>query len=261
MTGASASIDPAELRRFERLGAQWWDPQGPMRPLHRMNPVRVDWIRRGVERHLRPAPAAGLAGLRVLDIGCGAGLLSEALAERGADVTGLDPAQGNIAIARQHAEAGGLAIDYRAGTAEEVSATGAMFDVVCAMEVVEHVVDVAAFVATAASMVRPGGLFFVSTLNRTLKSFTLAVVGAEYVLRWVPKGTHQWERFVTPEELQVAMREAGLRQLERSGLAYTPIVDRWRLTRNLDVNYVVCAQRPPSGASLTNAEKTRFHRD
>jgi 2-polyprenyl-6-hydroxyphenyl methylase/3-demethylubiquinone-9 3-methyltransferase len=243
MSTASPSIDPAELRRFERLGAQWWDPRGPMRPLHRMNPVRVEWIRRHVERHLPAADGAGLAGLRILDIGCGAGLLSESLAGLGAQVTGLDPAQGNIAIARAHAEAGGLSIDYRADTAEALAATGAQFDVVCAMEVVEHVVDMAAFVATAGSLLRPGGLLFASTLNRTLKSFTLAIVGAEYVLRWVPKGTHQWEKFVTPDELRAAMDAAGIPTLERSGMAYTPVVDSWRLTRNLDVNYMVCGQR------------------
>jgi 2-polyprenyl-6-hydroxyphenyl methylase/3-demethylubiquinone-9 3-methyltransferase len=243
MNPSSASTDPAELRRFERLGSQWWDPRGPMRPLHRMNPIRVGWIRQGIERHLEPAPLDGLAGLRILDIGCGAGLLSEALAGLGAQVTGVDPAEGNIAIAQHHAEAGGLAIDYRATTAEALAAEGAQFDVVCAMEVVEHVVDVPAFVATTAALVRPGGLFFASTLNRTLKSFGLAILGAEYVLRWVPKGTHQWEKFVTPEEMQRAMREAGLRQLERSGLAYTPLIDSWRLIRNLDVNYLVCGQR------------------
>lgn len=239
----TASIDPAELRRFERLGAQWWDPHGPMRPLHRMNPVRVAWIRGAVERHLQPLPAGGLAGLRLLDIGCGAGLLSEALAGLGAEVTGLDPAQGNIAIAQRHAESSGLSIDYRAQTAEALAATGVQFDVVCAMEVVEHVREVPGFVTTAATLVRPGGLFFASTLNRTLKSFALAIVGAEYVLRWVPKGTHQWEKFVSPDELRDAMTSAGLHPLERIGMAYTPLLDSWRLTQSLDVNYMVCAER------------------
>ena len=243
MSAQSPSIDPAELARFERLGAKWWDPAGPMKPLHRMNPVRLDWIRRGVERHMSGGGGDGLAGLRVLDIGCGAGLLSEALAMAGARVTGIDPSEGNIAIARRHAEESGVEVDYRATSAEDLAAAGSSFDVVCAMEVVEHVVDVPSFVATASSLVRPGGLFFASTLNRTLKSFALAIVGAEYVLRWVPKGTHQWEKFVTPDELAAAMEAGGLVARERSGLAYTPVIDTWRLTSNLEVNYMVCAQR------------------
>ncbi len=246
MTTASASVDPAELARFERLGAQWWDPRGPMRPLHKMNPVRLDWIRERIERQFpgRDETAGPLSGLRVLDIGCGAGLLSEALAELGASVTGIDPSAGNIGIAQRHAEGSALAIDYRAESAESLAAAGEQFDVVCAMEVVEHVVDVDAFVATAASLVAPGGLFFASTLNRTLKSFGLAIVGAEYVLRWVPKGTHQWEKFVKPTELDDAIRSGGLRPAERVGMSYLPLVDTWRITRNCDVNYMVSAVRP-----------------
>ena len=243
MSTESPSIDPAELARFERLGARWWDPAGPMRPLHRMNPLRLDWIRKGVERHISGASGGGLEGLRILDIGCGAGLLSEALALEGARVTGVDPAQGNILIARGHADQSGVEVDYRATSAEALATAGESFDVVCALEVVEHVVDMPAFVATAASLVRPGGLFFASTLNRTLKSFALAIVGAEYVLRWVPKGTHQWEKFITPAELADAMRDAELSPKERTGLAYTPVIDSWRLTGNLDVNYMVCGQR------------------
>ena len=246
MTTASASVDPAELARFERLGAQWWDPRGPMRPLHKMNPVRVGWIRERIQKQFpgRDEAAGPLAGLRILDIGCGAGLLSEALAELGASVTGVDPSAGNIGIAQRHAEGNALTIDYRAETAEQLAAAGESFDVVCAMEVVEHVVDMPAFVATAASLVAPGGLFFASTLNRTLKSFGLAIVGAEYVLRWVPKGTHQWEKFITPSELDEAMRGGGLRPSEQAGMAYLPVVDTWRITRNCDVNYMVSAGRP-----------------
>jgi 2-polyprenyl-6-hydroxyphenyl methylase/3-demethylubiquinone-9 3-methyltransferase len=243
MSPASASIDPAELARFERLGAQWWDPNGPMRPLHRMNPVRVDWIQKAILRHLPAAPEGSLAGVRILDIGCGAGLLSESLARLGALVTGVDPAERNIAIAQKHALDSGVEVTYRATSAEALAAAGEHYDVVCAMEVVEHVVDMPAFVAMAASLVRPGGLFFASTLNRTLKSFALAIVGAEYVLRWVPKGTHQWEKFVTPTELAAALEGGGLTQIERTGVAYTPVVDSWRLTRHLDINYMVCAQR------------------
>ena len=246
MITASASVDPAELARFERLGAQWWDPRGPMRPLHKMNPVRVDWIRERVEHQFpgRDEAAGPLTGLKILDIGCGAGLLSEALAELGASVTGIDPSVGNIGIAQRHAEASALAIDYRAESAESLAAAGERFDVVCAMEVVEHVVDVPSFVGTAASLVAPGGLFFASTLNRTLKSFGLAIVGAEYLLRWVPKGTHQWEKFVTPAELDAVMRDGGLRPAERAGMAYLPLVDAWRITRNCDVNYMVSALQP-----------------
>lgn len=250
-TPGSASVDQRELDQFERLGAQWWSETGPMRPLHRMNPVRVRWMRDAMIDHFAaldgserdPDSLRSLEGLSILDIGCGGGILSEPLSRLGADVLGIDPAAGNIEVARAHAEETGAPARYRAVTAEDLAAEGARFDVVCAMEVVEHVVDPAAFVATACSMVKPGGLFFAATLNRTAKSFALAIVGAEFVLRWVAPGTHQWEKFVTPDELEDAIAAAGLDLHALSGVSYNPLRDSWDTSRDLDVNYMVVARR------------------
>jgi 2-polyprenyl-6-hydroxyphenyl methylase/3-demethylubiquinone-9 3-methyltransferase len=250
-TSGSASVDPRELDQFERLGDQWWSEKGPMRPLHRMNPVRVRWMRDAMIDHFAaldgserdPDSLRSLEGLSILDIGCGGGILSEPLSRLGADVLGIDPAAGNIEIARAHAEETGAPATYRAVTAEDLAAEGARFDVVCAMEVVEHVIDPAAFVATACSMVKPGGLFFAATLNRTAKSFALAIVGAEYVLRWVAPGTHQWEKFVTPDELDDAIVAAGLDLYALTGVRYNPLRDTWDTSRDLDVNYMVVARR------------------
>ena len=250
-TPGSASVDQRELDQFERLGAQWWSEKGPMRPLHRMNPVRVRWMRDAMIDHFAaldgsardPDSLRSLEGLSLLDIGCGGGILCEPLSRLGADVLGIDPAPGNIAIARAHGEETGAPAQYRAVTAEDLAAEGARFDVVCAMEVVEHVVDPAAFIATAASMVKPGGLFFCSTINRTAKSFALAIVGAEYILRWVAPGTHQWEKFITPAELEDAIKAAGLDLYALSGVSYNPLRDSWDTSRDLDVNYMVVARR------------------
>ena len=238
MSQQSASIDPADVERFERLSGRWWDPRGPMRPLHLINPLRL----RFVEEQLA-TQGADLAGLRLLDIGCGGGLFSEALAQAGAEVTGVDPSPGAIGIASRHAAEGGLSIDYRAATAEDLAASGAQFDVVCAMEVLEHVVDMPAFVATACSMVKPGGWFFAATLNRTFKSFALAIVGAEYVLGWVPRGTHQWEKFITPAELEDAIEDAGLAAQARAGVVFQPLRNRWAVSRDTDINYMMSARR------------------
>ncbi len=238
MSPQSASIDPADVERFERLSERWWDPRGPMRPLHQINPLRL----RFVEEQLA-GQGADLAGLRVLDIGCGGGLFSEALARAGAEVTGVDPSPGVIDIATRHAAEGGLSIDYRARTAEDLAASGAQFDVVCAMEVLEHVVDMPTFVAVACSMVKPGGWFFAATLNRTLKSFALAIVGAEYVLGWVPRGTHQWEKFITPIELEDAIEDAGLAAQARAGVVFQPLRNRWSVSRDTDINYMMAARR------------------
>jgi 2-polyprenyl-6-hydroxyphenyl methylase/3-demethylubiquinone-9 3-methyltransferase len=245
MTGAAPSIDPREVERFARMAAKWWDSRGPMAPLHKLNPVRVAYIRdRAAEQFGRDAKHLGcLKGLRVLDIGCGAGILSEPLARLGADMVGIDPALENIEAARLHASDGGVAIDYRATTAETLAAAGERFDVVLAMEVVEHVVDVPAFVATCASMVKPGGLLVMATLNRTLKSFALAIVGAEYILRWLPRGTHQWDKFVKPEELETAIEDSGLRVIGERGVIYNPLADRWQLASDMDVNYMLAAVR------------------
>ncbi len=245
------SVDPGEIARFDALAASWWSTNGPMHALHKMNPVRVDWLFEHMVRHFPAADGAkrnadearALNGLKILDIGCGGGILSESLTRLGASVTGLEPAANNLAVARTHANAEGLAIDYRPDTAEALAAAGHSFDVVCAMEVVEHVVDPAAFIATACSMVRPGGLFFAATLNRTLKSFGLAIIGAEYILRWVPQGTHQWEKFIKPGELQNYISAAGLKTIDSSGVVYNPLTGRWRTSSDMDVNYMLAAYR------------------
>jgi 2-polyprenyl-6-hydroxyphenyl methylase / 3-demethylubiquinone-9 3-methyltransferase len=230
-------VDPQELAHFEELGEDWWDLSGPMRALHAMNPVRVAYVRDAMTRH------GGLEDARIVEIGCGGGILCEPLARMGALMTGIDPAKGNIEIARAHGENQGLSIDYRAATAEELVAQGATFDAVLAMEVIEHVPDQAGFVETAAALVRPGGLLIMSTLNRTLKSFALAIIGAEYVLKWLPKGTHKWERFVTPRELSRMMRASGLRVIDRSGVVFNPLTSKWRLSSDADVNYFMVAEK------------------
>jgi 2-polyprenyl-6-hydroxyphenyl methylase/3-demethylubiquinone-9 3-methyltransferase len=245
MAERHASVDPREVERFARMAARWWDPRGPMAPLHKLNPVRLAYIRDEAAAHFkRDATKLGcLKGLRILDIGCGAGLLTEPLARLGAEMTGIDPAEENIAAARAHAVDSGVTVDYRDTTAEDLAANGEQFDAVLAMEVVEHVNDVPSFVATCASMVKPGGLFFSATLNRTLKSFALAIVGAEYVLRWLPRGTHQWNKFVTPEELESAIEDAGLDVVGERGVIYNPLADRWQLSSDMDVNYMLVAAR------------------
>jgi len=241
---AAPSVISEEVARFDALGADWWDPAGPMAPLHRINPTRIEWLRDTIAAHFRHSGGGPpLAGLTLLDIGCGAGLLSEPLSRLGADVTGLDPAPTSIEIARAHAEATGAKPRYRAGTVEDLVREGALFDVVLAMEVVEHVADVPAFVAAAASLIKPGGLIALSTLNRTFKSFALAVVGAEYVLRWLAPGTHHWEQFVTPDELAAALRAAGLEVTQRRGMSYDPLRGEWRLSRDLGVNYFMAGRR------------------
>jgi len=243
---SSSTVDAAEVERFSRLAADWWNPRGKMAPLHKFNPVRLAQIRDAACRRFDRDPRRldSLTGLRILDIGCGGGILSEPLARLGAEVTGADPSETNIAVARLHAAEGGLAVDYRATTAEALSAAGERFDIVLAMEVVEHVADVNLFVRLVASMVRPGGLMIAATLNRTLKSFALAIVGAEYVLRWLPPGTHQWDKFVTPNELEIAMELGGLRVIDSTGVIYNLLADRWEPSLDMDVNYTLTAERP-----------------
>jgi 2-polyprenyl-6-hydroxyphenyl methylase/3-demethylubiquinone-9 3-methyltransferase len=248
MTAPSAtqSIDPGEVSRFSAMAGEWWDANGPMRPLHRLNPIRLAYIKERIARHFErdPAGSRALDGLRILDIGCGAGLVSEPLCRMGAAVTGVDPSPEIIAAARLHAEEGGLAIDYRATTAEALAAAGERFDVVLMLEVVEHVADVPAFVSTVGALARPGGLVVASTINRTLKSFALAIVGAEYVLRWLPPGTHSYDKLVTPDELAAAFSAAGLEPVDETGVMYVPVADRFRLTSDMDVNYMMTAVRP-----------------
>lgn len=245
MSQMNATVDPEEVARFDALGAQWWDVKGKMAPLHAMNPARLAFVRDALVRHfgrddrsLRP-----LKGLSLVDIGCGGGLLSEPLTRLGAHVTGIDPAPGNIEVARAHADASGLAIDYRAVTAEELAEAGARFDVVVALEVVEHVADVGLFIRTAGRLVAEGGVLVLSTLNRTARSFALAIVGAEYILRWLPPGTHRWDKFITPEELEASLAAAGFAAREKAGLAYEPLSGDFRLTEDLSVNYFLVASR------------------
>lgn len=243
---SSARVDAGEVARFDALAKEWWDQKGPMKPLHRINPVRLAFLRQRICDHFERDASRldALEGLSVLDIGCGGGILSEPMARMGATVTGVDPAAENIAIARSHAEEQGLAIEYVNGLAEDLSAAGRTFDIVLAMEVVEHVPDVSSFVATAASLIRPGGMLGGSTLNRTLRSFALAIVGAEYLLRWVPVGTHSWEKFVTPREFEDALRGAGLIPQPVQGMIYNPLGDRWLLASDSAVNYFITANKP-----------------
>ena len=240
-----STIDPAEVSRFEAISKDWWDPKGPMAVLHKFNPVRLAFVRDlACARFGRdPRTIRALEGLSLVDIGCGGGVLSEPLARLGATVTGLDPATGNVAVARAHAQAAGLEIDYRDETIEALVAAGTRFDIVLAMEVVEHVADVQAFVTACCEAVKPGGLLVMATLNRTLRSYALAIVGAEYVLRWLPRGTHDWEKFVTPDELADAIEGGGLRVGESRGVAYNPLTDRWSESRDESVNYMLAAYR------------------
>jgi len=240
-----STVDVDEVARFSALAGEWWDPRGKMAVLHRFNPVRLGVIKEAVCRQFERDGKRldALAGLRMLDIGCGGGILSEPLARLGAVVVGADPSQANIEAARLHAAEAAVSVDYRATTAEAIADAGERFDVVLAMEVVEHVADLSLFIKRCAEMVTPGGLMITATLNRTLKSFALAIVGAEYVLRWLPRGTHQWSKFVTPNELEAALERHGLAVIDETGVVYNLLSDRWQLASDMDVNYMVVAER------------------
>jgi 2-polyprenyl-6-hydroxyphenyl methylase/3-demethylubiquinone-9 3-methyltransferase len=246
MAEAQKTLDAEEVARFAARAGEWWDANGPFRPLHRINPTRLTYIRDQLCRKFgRDKHAAGcLKGLTVLDIGCGGGLVAEPLARLGAEVTGIDPAAENIEAAKTHAEGARLDIIYRTETAEDLAASGAAFDCVLLLEVVEHVPDMPAFLKAVAPLVKPSGMMIVSTLNRTFKAYALAIVGAEIILRWLPLGTHDWQRFVTPEELRRALKGAGLNLSDMTGMVYNPLADEWRLARDTDVNYFATALWP-----------------
>ncbi len=240
------TVNPAEVAKFEAMAAEWWDAGGKFKPLHMMNPVRLDYITRQIAAEFgrdlsTPQP---FAGLRLLDIGCGGGLLSEPMARLGAIVVGADAAAGNIPVAALHAEQSGLAIDYRHTTAEALSAAGEAFDVVLAMEIVEHVADPQGFVTTCHDLLKPGGLMIMSTLNRTTKSFLAAIIGAEWIMRWLPKGTHDWAKFIQPEELKALIRRAGLDPVDAKGFTFNLVGWQWSVSdRDLSVNYVTASLR------------------
>jgi 2-polyprenyl-6-hydroxyphenyl methylase / 3-demethylubiquinone-9 3-methyltransferase len=241
----AGGADAKELERFAQLAAQWWDEAGPLAPLHKLNPPRLGYVRDRICAHLGRDPLAErpLAGLATVDVGCGGGILCEPLARLGATVTGIDLAPASIEAATDHARAAGLAIDYRVAAAEDLVAARERFDLVCAMEVVEHVADPAAFLAACAALVRPGGGLVLATLNRTFRAFALGIVAAEYVLGWLPRGTHSWSRFVRPSEAARPLRRAGLRIDDLTGVVYDPLRDRFRLSRDTAVNYMLFATR------------------
>jgi 2-polyprenyl-6-hydroxyphenyl methylase / 3-demethylubiquinone-9 3-methyltransferase len=242
---AKSTVDRDEVARFSALAEEWWNAKGPLAPLHRLNPVRLAWIKDQVSANFDrdPKDPNAYRGLRFLDVGCGGGLVAEPLCRLGADVVAIDPSVTNIEVARRHAAEDNLAIDYRATTAEALAESGETFDVVTMLEVVEHVTDVPSFVSACCGLVKPGGLIIAATINRTLKAFALAIVGAEYVLRWLPRGTHSYDKLVTPKELETAFETAGLSVIGETGIMYVPLADYWRRTADMDVNYMMAAKR------------------
>ncbi len=246
MQADQANLDPREVAQFAALSNKWWDAQGPFGMLHRIGPPRLAFIRDAAARHfsLDDSVRRPLVNMTCLDIGCGGGLIAEPLARLGGDVTAIDPAIENIEAARHHADAGGIHIDYQAITAEELVTKGQSYDLVTCLEVIEHVPDPAAFVETLMSLVKPGGLLVLSTLNRTPKSYALAIIGAEYVLGWLPRGTHDWTRFVTPEELKGYCTKVGLKDFRSEGIVYDLLRDRWQRATDTGVNYMASVTKP-----------------
>ena len=238
------TVDPSEIAKFEAMAAEWWDPHGKFKPLHMLNPCRLDYITQQIagefDRDLKTSHP--FEGLRLLDIGCGGGLLSEPMARLGAEVVGADAAEGNLPVARIHAEQSGLDIDYRHTTAEDMAAAGEQFDVVLNMEVVEHVADPLGFLTASQQLLKPGGLLLCSTINRNPKSYAMAIFGAEVVMRWLPRGTHEWNKFITPDELFDLLSQAGLEPVDRKGFVFNPILWSWSISdRDLSVNYVTAS--------------------
>ncbi len=247
MQAATSTVDPAEVAKFEAMAAEWWDPKGKFKPLHMLNPCRLDYITTQIaaEYGRDLSQAAPFAGLRIVDIGCGGGLLAEPMARLGAEVVGADAAEGNIPVAQIHARQSGLEIDYRHTTAEALAAAGEQFDVVLNMEVVEHVPDPLEFLRACRALARPGGMMICSTINRNARSFAVAIVGAELVMRWLPRGTHDWNRFITPDELFDLLRRAGMEPVDRKGFVFNPLSWSWSISeRDLSVNYVTTSIRP-----------------
>ncbi len=243
----TSTVDAAEIAKFEAMAAEWWDPKGKFKPLHMMNPVRLDYITTQIAGEFDRDLGADrpFEGLRLLDIGCGGGLLCEPMARLGATVVGVDAAERNIPVARTHAAQSGLEIDYRHTTAEALAEAGEQFDVVLNMEVVEHVADPQAYLNACAALLRSGGLHLCSTINRNPKSFAMAIVGAEYVMRWLPKGTHEWSKFITPDELFTLIETAGMQAVDRKGYVFNPVSWQWHISdRDLSVNYVTAALKP-----------------
>lgn len=241
-----ASVDADEVAKFSALADEWWDPEGSFRPLHKLNPARLEFIRDRICQHFdrNTADLRPLTGLRLADIGCGGGLLTEPMARLGAQVTGMDASERNVLVAQNHAERMGLEIDYRYATVESAAANGDQFDIVLNMEVVEHVADVDGFIRASCALVAPGGVMIIATLNRTMKSFAFAIVGAEYVLRWLPRGTHDWRKFQRPSELAAVIRQSGLAVEAFTGLAFDPLHDSWRVDPDdISVNYMGFAVR------------------
>lgn len=245
----AATVDPREIEQFSRIAEEWWDESGKFRPLHRINPVRIAYIRDHLIRHFEldakaPKP---LKGLKLLDIGCGGGLICEPMARLGADVTGIDASERNIQVARLHAEQSGLAIDYRHTSVESLEHEHETYDVVLTLEIIEHVAEPALFMEHSCALVKPGGAMFLSTLNRTAKAFALAIVGAEYILRWLPRGTHSWRKFLKPSEIAAFLRRSGMELADETGMVFNPFTDSWSLNpRDMDVNYLMFATKPHS---------------
>ena len=247
MQAHQSTVDPAEIAKFEAMAAEWWDPNGKFKPLHMLNPCRLDYITRQIAGEFGRdlTSQTPFEGLRLLDIGCGGGLLSEPMARLGATVVGADAAEGNLPVARIHAAQSGLEIDYRHVTAEALAEAGEQFDVVLNMEVVEHVADPQSYLSATQALLKPGGLQICSTINRNAKSYAMAIVGAEVIMRWLPRGTHDWAKFITPDELFELLSKAGLTPVDRKGFVFNPITWNWSISdRDLSVNYVTASTKP-----------------